>query len=95
MVAFDVFLNGKRLCTAGVNTDGVLTAVVDWVGHGPGKESLHVNVFGLYSPTRQHAGWARRDLKPGDKIRVKIVEANKVDKPKHKYVSDTEGAHLP
>jgi hypothetical protein len=31
MIAFDVFLNRKKLVRAGVGTDGVLTAMTTWV----------------------------------------------------------------
>ena len=31
MIAFDVFLNRKKLARAGVGTDGVLTAMTTWV----------------------------------------------------------------
>jgi hypothetical protein len=37
MVAFDVFLNGERLCVAGVGEFGVLTACVTWVALAPAK----------------------------------------------------------
>jgi len=31
MIAFDVFLNRKKLARAGVGSDGVLTAITTWV----------------------------------------------------------------
>ena len=31
MIAFDVFLNHKKLARAGVGSDGVLTAITTWV----------------------------------------------------------------
>jgi hypothetical protein len=31
MTAFEVHLNGKSLCTAGIGEDGVLTALATWV----------------------------------------------------------------
>src|SRR5262249_30241625 len=37
--AFVVRVNGKRLCTAGVGPNGVLTAIVNWVGGGPRRDA--------------------------------------------------------
>ena len=31
MIAFEVYLNGKKLCLAGVGNDGVLAAITDYV----------------------------------------------------------------
>jgi hypothetical protein len=31
MIAFELYLNGKKPCTAGVGNDGVLSAHVTWV----------------------------------------------------------------
>ncbi len=43
MRAFRVYLNGKKLCVAGVGDDGVLSAIVDCVGRSGGTDtSLHI-----------------------------------------------------
>jgi hypothetical protein len=51
MRAFEVSLNGKKLCLAGIGDDGVLTAIVDWVT-GRDRADLFLEVGGLVSPTR-------------------------------------------
>jgi hypothetical protein len=55
MIAFEVSLNGKRVCTAGVQDFGVLSAIVSWVRRRPAQsrdgktieEELTVEVGGL------------------------------------------------
>ena len=82
MKAFEVFLNGKRLCRAGIGNDGVLDAVIDYVG-GDGRDHLHMHVGGLNSATDEFVNWVPlRNLKVGDEVSVRIVETNRVDRPK-------------
>ena len=57
MIAFEVSLNGKRACVAGVEGFGVLSAILSWVRRHPEKrrqgrttdEDLTVDVGGLRS----------------------------------------------
>lgn len=37
MLCFEVYLNDERICTAGIGSFGVLTAIVSWVSHSPAK----------------------------------------------------------
>jgi len=79
MRAFKVSLNGKRLCLAGIEEHGVLSAIVSWVTGERGAD-LFMEVGGLAS--ERHVTWIRqRRLHVGDEIRVKIVEAASVDRP--------------
>jgi hypothetical protein len=102
MICFDVFVNGKRLCRAGVGAAGVLTAIVDWVGSAPQSPRLRgrtveggllLHVGGLYSPddnTDIHPRWATQQLMPGDEVVVKIVKAERADEPVEKQVNTRE-----
>lgn len=58
MKAFEVRLNGKKLCIAGIGRDGVLNAVL---GHvvGDGREELDLGVGGLISPTNEYIDWVK------------------------------------
>src|SRR5689334_14123128 len=94
MVAFEVRLNGKKLCRAGVSELGVLTTVLTWVRRQPGAtggrtvKELRLEVGGLDSSGRyagQHSRWVRRRLRVGDRVSVKIVEAGRVDAPADRY----------
>src|SRR5260370_39359023 len=53
MRAFQVYLNGKRLCVAGIGDDGVLNVMVDWVA-GNGHADLFLRVGGLIGSTDEH-----------------------------------------
>ena len=86
MRAFEVYVNGKRLCVAGVNNASVLTAIIDYVGRD--KECLHLHVGGLLIPQEEHVRWQDRNLALGDDIRIKVVEIETVDAPTKRYPRD-------
>ena len=96
MIAFDIFLNGERVCTAGVESDfGMLTAVFSWTKRDlamlPNEirsevpvEDLKMIVSGQKSLGEnrfENLQWQGRELQPGDDIRIRIVEADQVDMP--------------
>jgi hypothetical protein len=90
MRAFEVHLNGKKLCSAGVGSDGVLTAIVTCV-QGKKASDVFLTVGGLVSRTEEHVSWVRqRPLRVGDKIQVKIVKAASVDPPTARYQMDRQ-----
>jgi hypothetical protein len=92
--AFLVRLNGKRLCTAGIGPNGVLTAIVHWVGGGSRRTAegdFGFHVGGLDSRTGEHVDYETPTLKVGDKVTVEIVEAEKVDPETRRYVPDPSG----
>jgi len=79
MRAFNVSLNGKKLCLAGVGERGVLSAIVSWVA-GDRRADLFLEVGGLAN--EEHVDWVKQKrLQVGDEIRVKIVEGGSADKP--------------
>jgi DNA-directed RNA polymerase subunit E'/Rpb7 len=99
MIAFHVYLNSKKVCTAGVPVTGVLSAHVTWVRRSgeqthskqsPGvKQELTMDVGGLITPTDEYVRWADgRALQVGDEVRIKIVEAERVDRPRIRKRSD-------
>ena len=80
MIAFDVFLNRKKLARAGMGSDGVLTAMVTWVRRRSSRPNgkrrqpqwerdLSFNLAGYRSTNGEvgeHFKWEDRKLKPGD-----------------------------
>jgi hypothetical protein len=77
MRAFEVYLNGEKLCVAGVKDDETLT--VD-VCHAPGGAFL--NVGGCTGPQGDHSKWVDlKALSVGDKVTVKVVNTNGIDDP--------------
>ena len=88
MCVFEVYLNGQKLCLAGIGEDGVLTTIVNWV-KGRGGTNMFLQVGGLRSHADEHVTWVnQRPLQVGDQIQIKLVEASEADKPIEKYRSD-------
>jgi hypothetical protein len=84
MIAFEVTLNGQRLCTASAGETGVLTAAVTWVMRtAPGvtePSDLRLEVGGLAK--HAHLRWpAPRTLAVGDEVIVRILDAAHSDPP--------------
>jgi hypothetical protein len=88
MKAFQVHLNGRRLCIAGLSEHGVLTAIVDYVS-GHGRDELALSVGGLISSKEEHVRWVkRRSLRMGDEIQVKVIESESADRPQERHRRD-------
>jgi hypothetical protein len=90
MTVFDVYLNDRQCCRAGVGTDGVLTAIVNWVKlKGPAArrarrlkqpvEESCLQVGGLSNGT--HHSWLERRVAVGDRVMIAIGKAGTVDRP--------------
>jgi len=88
MRAFEISLNGEKLCLAGIGDDGVLTTIVHLASrHSEGGFFLEVG--GLISRTKEHVNWTNlRALNVGDNVQVKIIETDAADKPIDKYRLD-------
>ena len=87
MRAFEVYSNDKKLCLAGIGDDGVLSAIVSWVGK-KGTGVVHFEVGGLISPVSEHVRWMTQDVSVGDVITIKIVEASSTDPPSERNMSN-------
>jgi hypothetical protein len=77
MVCFEVSINGKRWCRAGIGEFGSMDVAVSWVGVDGGSEPpTTLSVAGLPqdSPPVHWRDITRR-LAPGDVVEVRIVEA--------------------
>lgn len=91
MIAFEVHLNGEKLCTAGIGEPGVLFCIVTWVLREgdvrPGeKEALGLQLGGLISRTQQNLDWLHRPLRDGDEVSIRIVDTDKTDTPRMRPV---------
>lgn len=96
MIAFEIFVNEEKVCTAGVDSDyGMLTAILSWAKRDlsrlpvsvradvPG-EALKMVVSGqrnLDDSDLENLQWTGCDLKAGDEIRIAIVDVDRVDAP--------------
>ena len=81
MKAFDVRLNGKELCVAGIDGDGALNTMIDYTA-GRGGQRLSLRVGGLATGADEFMTWCGMSLSVGDEITVKIVEVDAVDPPR-------------
>lgn len=80
MRAFQIFLNDKRFCVAGIGKDGVLTTNITYAPiHNKGETRIMVG--GLVLPQDAHVRWRHAVLRVGDEVRLQIVEVEKVDMP--------------
>ena len=92
MPVFHVYLNGKKVSTAGVGSRGVLGTHVSWVRRtaehtstkkpGSVEEELRLDVGGLIVPADEHVRWVNRKLKIGDEVRIVIAKDAAVDRPR-------------
>jgi hypothetical protein len=96
MRALEIHVNGKKICTAGVGDDGVLTAIIRSVlrPHRSSKrkananEDLGLDVGGLISPSREHIRWKTPQIRTGDEVCIKVIETDLPDKPYGRERSD-------
>lgn len=87
MRAFEVFLNGKRLCIAGIGADGVLTTTVTYCPVR-GKDDTRLYVGGLVLPQDEHVFWKEAVLVDGDELLIKVANTKSVDKPRKRSRRD-------
>ena len=104
MIAFDVFLNRKKLARAGMGSDGVLTAMVTWVRRRSSptngktrqprwERDLSFSLAGYRSTNGdvgEHFKWEDRKLKPGDALTIKVITAARVDEPRRRITQDPD-----
>ena len=79
MRAFEIHLNGKKLCAAGMG-EGTLLFSVSCVENKHGVGSVGLGMVGV-TPTQQTVRWQQRILRTNDQVQIKIVETQTVDKP--------------
>jgi len=88
MLAFEVLINGKRLCIAGTGTSDVLSTVVSWARRAQdrGQDKLDFHIGGIVAGnSNEHFGWTTPALAIGDEITIRLVDADTWDKPEHVY----------
>jgi hypothetical protein len=79
MRAYEVFLNGKKLCVAGIGGDGYISAYITYVSEG---NNTWIDVLGLDNRKKKYVQWTRTKLHTGDEISLKVVDRKSVDKYK-------------
>jgi hypothetical protein len=90
MTVFDIYVNDRKVCRAGVGRNGVLTTMINWVNltrpadpiaHGPWQatEGAQLQVSGLSGDT--HHVWTERQLQTGDRVSVTLAKGRAADVP--------------
>ena len=90
MTVFDVFVNDRPVCRAGIGRVGVLSATVSWVrltGEAQrtarrlkeSSEQTELAVGGLGKGI--HRRWRGRVLKTGDRVTIAVASARTFDRP--------------
>jgi hypothetical protein len=78
MRAFEIHLNGKKLCVAGLEEGTLLFSVACGENkHGRGGIGLGMTGMLLGQSTVR---WQQRSLRMNDEVRIKVIETAKVDK---------------
>ena len=105
MLCYEVYINGNKVCLAGVDGAGVLTGILGWVKgerheadegsreDRPLVEDLYLRVGGLTHHGRDtvHHVWVNEELRPGDEVRFRIVERDVCDPPINARTDDAKG----
>lgn len=96
MICFEAYINGKKVCLAGIGTSGVLTAILSWVNRERFEddekydaktnrvEELFFRVGGVnhHGNDTVRLNWMQeQELKAGDEVRIRIVEQERCDPP--------------
>jgi len=97
---FEVLVNGVRVCTAGQNDLGVLTALLSWRKLDPAKSGpwndtplpkawsdgeLDFSVGGIDSGHDLHTSWKVPTLAIGDELTIRILAQGQYDPPDTKF----------
>ena len=90
MTCFEVSINGKLVCTAGVNDVGMLLALVELAKRKPqskdqrNRDYIKLRVGGSEASDGriEQVDWLNRRIRVGDEIKIRVVEASRFDEPK-------------
>jgi hypothetical protein len=74
MIAFEVSVNGKKICTAGAEC--VLDVGMDWVAHHPNRIGFHAGGISNQRGVDHHCEWPLPSVVVGDEITIRIVETD-------------------
>jgi hypothetical protein len=84
-LCFEVQVNDEQPIVAGMAGIGVLTAIV---AYASARDELDVQVGGLVGHSdsgNEHVDWIERDLKPGDRVIVRIVDSSEPTPPTRRH----------
>src|SRR5260370_40939422 len=99
MIAFEVSLNGNKVCNAGVGDVGVLTTIITWVRRNGGntetrepenieEEELKLDITGLITSRNEYARRSERKLAVGADILIRVTNVQALDSPRDPRPTD-------
>ena len=96
MLAFELFVDDRRICVAGMEDWSVMSVILSAVRRrqrDPADEGrIDVSAGGLSETdpagAAYHQRWEKVDLAVGSKVVINLVEADRVDPPARRYRSD-------
>ncbi len=97
MKAFEIYVNGQHLITAGIGDDGVLASCINWVDGAaprPDSGSLTFHVGGIDGRTDEYVDWSVPPIGVGDEITFKIVETDQVSPESRRSKSEPHQDNL-
>jgi hypothetical protein len=94
MLCIELTRNGKRLATAGLRGEGVLSLDFTCLRVGPGSrhEAQRFDLFALDYRVRKQLTWAKGRLEAGDEFVVRIRDRATADPPRNRFRRASPGA---
>jgi hypothetical protein len=90
MICFELYINGRKIATAGISTTGVVSAILCLVTPNRArkrKQELDLSLGGLEQD--EYLKWCEKDdLKIGDEVTVRIIKSESCDEPSSRYKED-------
>jgi hypothetical protein len=72
MIAFEILVNGKRVCTAGGEV--VSSVGVDWTDREQDATAVRLRIGGIAdSGLTEHLHWDAPTLRVGDEVTIRII----------------------
>jgi len=95
MRAYEVFINDKRLCLAGIAGDCILNLIITHWRQNSDRDSVHLQVGGRKGIVNgEHVDWTTTQLSNDDEVRVRIIESDSADQPKSRKRNPEEELEL-
>ena len=104
MLAFELFVDDRRICLAGMEDWAVMSVILSAVQpredrERPRTSELNISAGGLSetdaSGAAYHARWGKVDLQVGSKVVINLVDTDQPDPPIRRYRSDREVQESP
>lgn len=84
MLAFEVSVNGKRLCVASTAMHDALGVCISWARRR--ADHVYFNVGGLASDdAKEHTAWRPPALAIGDEVMIRVIGTDTFDQPDERY----------